>query len=66
MYALAFSPDGRTLITIADAGQGPRSAAAVVGQTGVKISDFGFAWNVANPNVSDPRRELCSSSADAR
>jgi hypothetical protein len=49
MYALAFSPDGRTLIAIANAGRGPRGMAAVVGQVGVRINDFGFAWNVANP-----------------
>ena len=49
MYALAFSPDGRMLTAIADAGNGPGRTAAVVGQTGVKISDFGFAWNVTNP-----------------
>ena len=49
MYALAFSSDGRTLTAIANAGQGPRKTAANVGQVGVRISDFGFAWNVANP-----------------
>ena len=49
MYALAFSSDGRTLTAIANAGQGPRGTAANVGQEGVRISDFGFAWNVANP-----------------
>ncbi len=49
MYALAFSSDGRTLTAIANAGQGPSGTAANVGQVGVRISDFGFAWNVANP-----------------
>ena len=49
MYALAFSSDGRTLTAIANAGRGPRSTAAVVGQVNVKISDFGFAWNLTNP-----------------
>ncbi len=48
-YALAFSRDGRTLIAIANAGKGPSGTAAVTGQVNVKISDFGFAWNVANP-----------------
>lgn len=49
MYALAFSSDGRTLTAIANAGRGPRSTAAVVGQVNVKINDFGFAWNLTNP-----------------
>jgi hypothetical protein len=49
MYALGFSSNGRTLITIANAGNGPGGKAAVVGQVGVRVNDFGFAWNVTNP-----------------
>jgi WD40 repeat protein len=49
MYALAFSSDARTLTAIGNAGKGPGRKAAVVGQVGVRINDFGFAWNVTNP-----------------